>query len=58
MPKEIQQQLYDHISQNLELVEKISQLHSNSADDIQFDNPSYQTLKTLLTKNYEKNTTR
>jgi len=58
MPKEIQQQLHDHIGRHPELIENILKLHSVIYSDIQFDNQSYQTLKQLLiTKNYEKHTT-
>ena len=49
MPKFIQKQIHDHISDNPGLIEKIMTLHTSINDDIQFDNQSYQNLKELLT---------
>jgi radical SAM superfamily enzyme YgiQ (UPF0313 family) len=48
MPVEIQTLIHAHLMANPTLIEKITNMHANINDDIQFDNDKYLELKTML----------
>ena len=48
MPLEIQEQIKNHLDQNPDYIEKILQQHSDTNDDIQFDNVAYKNLKQMI----------